>query len=78
MKKQTKSMYDRDFYKWALLQGSLLKSHEWEKLDLENVIEEIESLTRHSPNYAWFINTSKSPFHINSLEIEITSFLILR
>jgi hypothetical protein len=39
-----KSSYDKDFYKWTQVQASLLKKNKFEKVDLEHVIEEIESL----------------------------------
>ncbi len=41
-----KSLYDRDFYAWTQEQGEFLRSKNWAKVDLENVIEEIESLGR--------------------------------
>lgn len=40
------SFYEKDFYKWAKTQVSLLKKRDFSKLDLEHVIEEIESLGR--------------------------------
>ncbi len=39
-----KSAYDTDFYKWVFHQAQLLKNEEYSKLDLQNVIEELESL----------------------------------
>jgi len=39
-------LYDKDFYKWANTQSKLLKKGEFEKLDINNLIEEIESLGR--------------------------------
>jgi Domain of unknown function DUF29 len=36
--------YDGDFYSWTLEQARLLREGRWEKLDRENVAEEIESL----------------------------------
>lgn len=41
-----KSSYDKDFYKWIQVQASLLKNKKFDKLDLENIIEEIETLGR--------------------------------
>lgn len=41
-----KSEYEKDFHKWLVLQSSLLKSHKFDKLDIENLVEEIESLGR--------------------------------
>ena len=40
------SLYEIDFYAWTQAQGELLRSKNWAKVDLENVIEEIESLGR--------------------------------
>lgn len=41
-----KQVYDTDFSKWATCQAVFLKRKEFEKLDIENLIEEIESLGR--------------------------------
>lgn len=38
--------YDKDFYKWANNQADFLKKGEFGKLDIQNLIEEIESLGR--------------------------------
>lgn len=43
-KRQT--AYDKDFFKWTRTQADLLKKKEYEKLDFEHLIEEIESLGR--------------------------------
>ncbi|MBE9110520.1 DUF29 domain-containing protein [Nodosilinea sp. LEGE 07298] len=40
------SLYDTDFYAWTLEQAKLLSHRHWDKLDLPNLIEEIESLGR--------------------------------
>lgn len=40
------SSYNNDFYKWALTQANLLKKGDFSKIDLENIVEEIESLGR--------------------------------
>jgi hypothetical protein len=40
------SSYEKDFYKWTQVQASLLKKNKFDKLDIENVIEEIEALGR--------------------------------
>lgn len=45
-KKAKLPAYDKDFYKWTKTQANLLKKEEFQKLDLENLIEEIESLGR--------------------------------
>ena len=41
-----KSLYEIDFYAWTQAQSVFLRSKNWAKVDLENVIEEIESLGR--------------------------------
>jgi hypothetical protein len=38
------SLYETDFYAWIQEQAKLLKHQQWSKLDLPNLIEEIESL----------------------------------
>jgi hypothetical protein len=45
-KEKNPSLYDKDFYKWLQTQASFLKKGQFEKLDLENLVEEIESLGR--------------------------------
>ena len=42
----TKSLYDVDFVAWTEEQASHLMAKRWNQLDLENIIEEIESLGR--------------------------------
>jgi hypothetical protein len=37
-------LYEIDFYAWTKEQAELLRHHQWSKLDLPNLIEEIESL----------------------------------
>jgi hypothetical protein len=39
-------VYDSDFFKWAKDQAKFLKRGEFSKLDIDNLIEEIESLGR--------------------------------
>lgn len=39
-------LYDSDFYGWTQEQAQLLKDQKWEQIDLENLVEEIESLGR--------------------------------
>lgn len=41
-----KTSYETDFFKWASDQSKLLKDGEYKKLDLQNLIEEIECLGR--------------------------------
>lgn len=38
------SLYETDFYAWTQEQAQLLRNHQWSKLDLPNLVEEIESL----------------------------------
>ncbi|TVQ53217.1 MAG: DUF29 domain-containing protein [Spirulina sp. DLM2.Bin59] len=38
------SLYERDFYAWTLEQCKLLKVGDFERLDIVNLVEEIESL----------------------------------
>lgn len=40
------SLYESDFYAWTQRQSLLLRNQQWQQIDLENVIEEIESLGR--------------------------------
>lgn len=40
------SIYEKDFSKWIDQQAAALKKGAFDKLDLENLIEEIESLSR--------------------------------
>lgn len=39
-------LYDKDFCKWTSTQSKLLRKGEYSKLDIENLIEEIEALGR--------------------------------
>jgi Domain of unknown function DUF29 len=41
-----RSLYDRDFYSWAMQQADLLRERRLDELDVENVAEEIESSGR--------------------------------
>jgi len=41
---QTTTLYDQDFYAWTQQQVELLKTGQWKQVDIENLIEEIESL----------------------------------
>ena len=38
--------YNKDFYGWTLEQAQLLKSGQWQAIDMENLIDEIESMGR--------------------------------
>jgi hypothetical protein len=39
-----KSLYDQDFYAWVEQTAQLLQSHQWDAVDLENLIEEVVDL----------------------------------
>lgn len=41
---QTTTLYDQDFYAWTQRQIELLQTQQWQKVDIQNLIEEIESL----------------------------------
>ncbi|WP_028323165.1 DUF29 domain-containing protein [Desulfatirhabdium butyrativorans] len=38
------SLYDQDFYQWTIEQANLLKAGALSQLDIENLIEEVESM----------------------------------
>ena len=38
------SQYEADFYQWSLEQARLLRSGEWESVDVEHLAEEIEDM----------------------------------
>lgn len=40
------TLYDRDYYQWLTQTAKLLKAKQFTQIDLENLIEEIESLGR--------------------------------
>lgn len=42
--RKSNNSYEKDFYQWTQIQASLLKKGEFEKVDLEHIIEEIETL----------------------------------
>jgi hypothetical protein len=39
-----RNLYETDFQAWMQAQADLLRNHQWSRLDLPNLIEEIESL----------------------------------
>jgi Domain of unknown function DUF29 len=41
---QTTTLYDQDFYAWIQRQIELLQSQQWQHVDIENLIEELDSL----------------------------------
>jgi hypothetical protein len=38
------NLYETDFYAWTRHQAQALKQHQWESLDIPNLLEEIEAL----------------------------------
>ncbi len=44
--KLTESLYETDFYAWTQYQAQLMRQGQWHRVDIANVIEEIESLGR--------------------------------
>jgi hypothetical protein len=40
------NLYEIDFHAWTREQAEILRAQQWERLDLENLAEEIESLGR--------------------------------
>jgi hypothetical protein len=45
-KEELKSLYEKDFYKWITENVQLLKNKDFDLVDWENVIEELESMGR--------------------------------
>ena len=43
---QTKPLYDRDFNLWVAAQQAALKEHRYADLDLPNLLEELDGLTK--------------------------------
>jgi hypothetical protein len=41
---QTTTLYDQDFYAWTQRQIELLQVQQWNQVDIENLIEELDSL----------------------------------
>jgi len=41
-----RTLYERDYYTWALRQARALKEHRLEELDWENLADEIEGLAK--------------------------------
>lgn len=42
------SLYDTDFYEWTQQQARLLRDGRWRELDLDNLVDEVESVGRSS------------------------------
>jgi len=45
-KEELKSLYEKDFYKWIIENVEFLKNKEFDLVDWDNVIEELESMGR--------------------------------
>ncbi|EEP60045.1 DUF29 domain-containing protein [Sulfurihydrogenibium yellowstonense] len=45
-KEELKSLYEKDFYRWIIENVELLKNKEFDLVDWDNVIEELESMGR--------------------------------
>ncbi|GIX42346.1 MAG: hypothetical protein KatS3mg129_2079 [Leptospiraceae bacterium] len=45
-KREIQKLYEEDFYLWIKTQIELLKEKRWELIDIENLIEELESMGR--------------------------------
>ena len=43
---KAKGLYDEDFYVWTEAQAELLRKRQFDALDLDNLIEEVEALGR--------------------------------
>jgi hypothetical protein len=43
---KAKNLYDEDFYVWTEAQAELMRKRQFEALDLDNLIEEVEALGR--------------------------------
>jgi hypothetical protein len=41
------SAYDQDGYAWAMAQAECLRRHQWDALDLDHLVEEIEGVGYH-------------------------------
>ena len=47
------TLYDHDFYAWVQEQAALLKARQFEAIDLDNLIEEVESIARQERHLLW-------------------------
>jgi len=43
-------LYEQDFYAWTQAQAALLEAHQWDALDISNLVEEVESLGKSQQN----------------------------
>ena len=46
VRSKARRLYDKDFYIWTEAQAELLRKRQFEALDLDNLIEEVEALGR--------------------------------
>ena len=46
-------LYEQDFYAWVQAQAALLKARQFDALDLDNLIEEVESIARQERYLLW-------------------------
>ena len=49
----SKTPYETDFYAWVTEQAGHLRAKRWEELDLNNLIEELDTLGRSERNALW-------------------------
>jgi Domain of unknown function DUF29 len=49
----SKTPYETDFYAWVTEQAGHLRAKRWEALDLDNLIEELDTLGRSERNALW-------------------------
>ena len=47
------ALYDHDFYAWVQKQAAWLKARQFDALDLDNLIEEVESIARQERHLLW-------------------------
>jgi len=47
------TLYDRDFYAWTQEQVALLQTRQFDALDLDNLVEEVESIARQERHLLW-------------------------
>jgi len=50
MNQTNRDIYETDFYQWTMQQAAALKERQFENLDWENLVEEIETLGRSDYN----------------------------
>jgi hypothetical protein len=49
----SKTQYETDFYAWLTEQAGHLRAKRWEALDIENLVEELDTLGRSERNALW-------------------------